>query len=155
MGRRPPSTVRRETEKTMSTDEHARPRGFMAIGVFFLFGATMAAYAAATLLKPGTVLDRLWVLNKTGHAQLAALGKGVALGFVVLSGLLCAAAVGWFRRRYWGWVLGTTIIAINAAGDLISGVRGEWLKGAVGFAIAGLLLIYMTRPGVRNYFGTE
>jgi hypothetical protein len=45
--------------------------------------------------------------------------------------------------------------AINAAGDLINGVRGEWLKGAVGVALAGLLLFYMSRPGVRNYFGTE
>ena len=137
----------------MGTDEHDRPRGFVAIGVFFVFGATMAAYAAATLLKPRTVLDRLWVLNKPGHAQLASLGKGVALGFVVLSALLCAAAVGWFRRRYWGWVLGATIIAINAAGDLINGVRGEWRKGAVGVVIAGLLLFYMTRSGVRKYFG--
>jgi len=115
----------------------------------------MAAYAAVTLLKPGTVLDRLWALNKTGHAQLASLGKGAGLGFVVLSALLCAAAVGWFQRRYWGWVLGTTIIALNAAGDLINGVMGEWLKGAVGVAIAGLLLIYMTRSEVRNYFATK
>ena len=112
----------------------------------------MAAYAAVTLLKPGTVLDGLWVLNKTGHAQLASLGKGFGLCFAGLSASLWAAAVGWFRRRYWGWVLGTTIIAINAAGDFINGVRGEWLKGAVGVAIAGLLLFYMTRSGVRNYF---
>ena len=136
----------------MGTDENDRPRGFVAIGVFFVFGATMAAYAAATLLKPGTVLDRLRVLNKTGHTQLVSLGKGVALGFVVLSALLCAAAVGWFRRRYWGWALGTTIIAINAAGDLVNGLRGEYLGGAVGVAIAGLLLFYMTRSGVRKYF---
>jgi hypothetical protein len=136
----------------MGTEEDQRPQGFVPIGVFFLFGATMAAYAAVTLLKPGTVLDRLWVLNQTGHAQLASLGKGVALGFVVLSALMCAAAVGWFRQRYWGWVLGTTIIAINATGDLINGARGEWLKGAVGVTIAGLLLFYMTRSGVRNYF---
>ena len=113
----------------------------------------MAAFAAATLLKPGTVLDRLWALNKTGHSQLLSLGKGAGIGFAVLSALLCAAAVGWFRRRYWGWVLGTTIIAINAAGDLVNGVMGERLKGAVGVAIAGLLLFYMTRSRVRNYFG--
>ncbi len=112
----------------------------------------MAAYAAVTLLKPGTALDRLWALNKAGHIQLATFGKSAGLGFVVLSALMCAAAVGWFRRRFWGWVLGTTIIAINAAGDLINGVLGEWLKGAVGVAIAGLLLIYMTRSIVRNYF---
>jgi hypothetical protein len=115
----------------------------------------MAAYAAVTLIKPGTVLDQLWVLNKTGHAQLAPLGKGAGLGSVVLSTLLCTAAIGWFRRRYWGWVLGTTIIVINAAGDLVNGAMGEWLKGAVGVAIAGLLLIYMTRSEVRNYFGTK
>jgi hypothetical protein len=43
----------------MDTEEDQRPRGFVPIGVFFLFGATMAAYAAITLLEPGTVLDRL------------------------------------------------------------------------------------------------
>src|SRR5450631_176756 len=136
----------------METGEHERPRGFVAIGIFFLFGATIAAFAAVTLLKPGTALDRLWVLNKTGHVPLASLGEAAGLGFVVPSALMCAAAVGWFRRRYWGWLLGTTIIAINAADDLINGARGEWLKGAVGVAIAGLLLFYMTRSGVRNYF---
>jgi hypothetical protein len=138
----------------VAADEYQRPRGFTAIGAFFLFGATMAAYAAVTLLQPGTVLDKLWVLNKTGHAQLASLGKGAGLGFVVLSALLCAASVGWFRRRYWGWVLGTTIVAINVAGDLVNLLIAEHLKGAVGVTIAGLLLIYMIRPGVRNYFST-
>jgi hypothetical membrane protein len=139
----------------MGIDEHKRPRGFVAIGVFFLFGASMTAYAAATLLRPGTVLDRLWVLNQTGHAQLASLGKGAGLGFVVLSALLFTASVGWFRRRYWGWVLGSTIIAINAAGDLVNLAIGEHLKGAAGVAIAGLLLFYMTRSGVRTYFGAR
>jgi hypothetical protein len=92
----------------METDELKRPRGFVPIGVFFMLGTTMAAHAAATLLKPGTALDALWVLNKTGHAQLAALGPVAGLGFVTLSALMGAASVGWFRRHYWGWLLGTT-----------------------------------------------
>jgi hypothetical protein len=136
----------------METGENRRPRGFVPLGVFFLFGTTMTAYAAITLLKPGTTLDRLWALNKTGHAELASLGKSAGLGFMVLSALMCAASVGWFRRRHWGWALGTTIIAINVAGDLVNLARGERLKGAVGVAIAGPLLIYMTRSRVRNYF---
>jgi len=144
--------VHHGTEQKMGTEEDQRPRGFVPIGVFFLVGATMAAYAAVTLLKPGTALDALWALNRTGHAQLASLGKGAGLGFVVLSALLCAAAVGWFQRRSWGWLLGVTIIALNAAGDLVNLVIGEHMKGAVGVAIAGLLLIYMTTGGVRNYF---
>ncbi|HYU46265.1 MAG TPA: hypothetical protein VEK84_08830 [Terriglobales bacterium] len=129
-----------------------RPRGFAAIGAFFVFGATMAAYAAVTLLKPGTFLDVLWALNKRGHAGLVLLGGGAVLLFAVLSVLLGLAALGWFRRKYWGWMLGVTIIAINATGDLINGAMGEWLKGAFGVVIAGLLLIYMTNSGVRKYF---
>jgi hypothetical protein len=134
----------------MGPDEPNRPRGFVAIGVFFAFGATMAAYAAVTLLRPGTILDALWALNKRGHAGLVLLGRSAVLLFAVLSVLLGLAAVGWFRRKYWGWMLGVTIIAINATGDLINAVMGEWLKGAVGVVIAGLLLIYMTR--VKSYF---
>jgi hypothetical protein len=139
----------------MGSEEDQRPRGFIPIGIFFLFGATMAAYASVTLLKPGTALDSLWVLNRSGHTQLASLGKAAGLGFVVLSALMFAAAVGWFRRRYWGWVLGTAIIATNAAGDLANLTMGEHWKGAAGVAIAGLLLIYMTRPRVRRRFGTK
>ena len=47
-----------------------QPVGFVWIGAFFVFGATMAAYAAFTLFKPGTALDALWGLNQKGHAGL-------------------------------------------------------------------------------------
>jgi hypothetical protein len=36
-----------------------KPRGFTVIGVFLFFGAVMAAFAATTLLRRGTPLDRL------------------------------------------------------------------------------------------------
>ena len=112
----------------------------------------MAAFAGLTLLVPGTSLDTLWTLNKRGHEGLAALGRLAALPFVVLSPMLGIAAAGWFRRRRWGWMLGVTIIAINLAGDLGQIAFGERWKGAVGVAIAGLLLIYMTRSNVRSHF---
>ena len=129
-----------------------RPRGFVSLGAFFAFGAALAAYAAITLLNPGTLLDRLWVLNQKGHDQLAELRRGGALLFVVLSVALGSAAVGWFRRRPWGWALGTAIITVNAIGDLGQIAFGERWKGVLGVALAGALLIYLTRPGVRNYF---
>jgi uncharacterized membrane protein (DUF2068 family) len=136
----------------MDRDAPRRPRGFAAIGAFFVFGATMTAYAAVTLLVPGTFLDALWALNKRGHAGLLLLGRTAAVLFVVLCVLMALAAFGWFRRRRWGWVLGVTIIAMNAVGDVVNLARGEGLKGVVGVLIAGLLLIYMTRSEVRGYF---
>jgi hypothetical protein len=120
--------------------------------VFFVFGATMAAYAAFTLAWPGTPLDALWALNKRGHEGLATLGRMAAIPFGALSAALACAAVGWFRRCYWGWILGVTVIGINMAGDLGQLVMGEGPKGALGVAVAGALLVYMTRPGVRTYF---
>ncbi len=112
----------------------------------------MATYAALTLAYPGTPLDMLWALNKRGHEGLATLGRVAAVPFVALSVALACAAVGWFRRRYWGWVLGVTIIGINMAGDFGQLIIGERLKGVVGVVIAGALLIYMLRPRTRNYF---
>jgi hypothetical protein len=132
-----------------------RPSGFLALGIFFFFGALMATFAATTLLNPGTFLDRAWELNPLAHAQLMPIAKIAGVGFVVLAVVLLLAGVGWFRRRRWGWVLGTSVIGVNMIGDLINSARGEWLKGAVGVVIAGLLLFYLTRPGVRDYFRGE
>lgn len=128
-----------------------RPAGFLPLGIFFFFGATMAAYAALTLLKPGTSLDRAWTLNPVAYAQLLPLAPLIAVPFALLSLLLLLAGLGWFRRRRWGWILGTAIIALNLAGDLIHLAMGDW-KSVVGVVIAGLLLVYMTRPAMRYFF---
>jgi hypothetical protein len=125
------------------------------IGVFFVFGATMAAYAALTLAFPGTPLDALWALNKGGHQGLLWLGRIAAIPFMVLSVALACTAVGWFRRRRWGWILGVTVIGINMAGDLSQVAMGERLKGVVGVVIAGAVLIYMTRPAIKRIFSKD
>jgi len=122
------------------------------IGVFFVFGATMAAYAGFTLIVPGTPLDGLWALNRRGHEQLAGLGRWAGAPFVIVSPALALAAIGWLRRRYWGWFLGVSIVAINALGDLINLGVGERWKGAIGLAIAGSLLAYMLSDKVKTYF---
>jgi hypothetical protein len=129
----------------------ARPSGFLPLGIFFFFGSVMATYAAVTLLEPGTFLDRAWQLNPTGHAELSSLGRAIGIPFLLLAAALLAAGIGWFRRRRWGWILGTTIIAVNLTGDAIHLLTGD-LKSLVGIPIAGLLLFYMTRNRVRNYF---
>lgn len=138
--------------KTMKSSLHIRPRGFAAIGIFFFFGAVMASYAAITLLLPGTFLDWGWALNATAHAQLSALGRIIAFPFAILATALGLAGVGWFKRRFWGWALGFSLIAINLTGDAFRLLSGEVLQGTVGVLIAGLLLIYMASARVRHYF---
>lgn len=132
-----------------------RPAGFLPLGIFFFFGSVMASFAAFTLFKPGTILDRAWALNKSAHAELMAIGPIMSGPFAVLAVALLVTGVGWRKRRYWGWKLGVTVIAINLVGDVVNTVRGERMKGAIGITIAGLLLVYMTRREMQDYFRVQ
>jgi hypothetical protein len=135
-----------------SPSQNTRPIGFLPLGIFFFFGTAAASYAALTLLDPGTFLDRAWALNPSAHRQFLPFGRVVAVPFLVLAAVLFLTGVGWFRRRYWGWLLGVSLIAANLAGDVANLAMRDWLRGGVGVVIAGLLLVYMTRPRVRRYF---
>ncbi len=123
-----------------------------AVGVFLVFGACMAALAGTTLVWRGTTLDRVWVLNESAYNQLSAAGAPVGALFLVLSAALVTAAVGWFKRRLWGWGLAVGIISTQVAGDFVNLMRGDFLRGSTGLAIAGALLFYLLRPKVRARF---
>jgi hypothetical protein len=129
-----------------------RPLGFTAIGVFLFFGAVMAGLAGTTLLWRGTVLDRAWTLNPTAYRQLSPLGSKIGILFLFLSSALLVSGIGWFRHRLWGWRLAVAIIATQVLGDIINLVRGDWLRGATGVAIAGALLICLLSSRIRAEF---
>lgn len=112
------------------------PRGITGVGVFLFFGTAMATLAGTLLIHPGTILDRAWVLNPVAHGELARFGKPIGIVSLLLGALLAAAATGWCRRRYWGWLLTVVIVMTQVAGDLINFIRGDHLRGGVGFAIA-------------------
>jgi hypothetical protein len=136
----------------MASAPNPRPRGWLAIGIFLIWGAAMATFAGVTLIFPGTFLDRAWALNPVGHAGLTARGRWVGFLFPLLGLTLAAAGMGWLKRRRWGWVLAILLIGGNAAGDLVRLASGAWVAGTVGVLMAGALLVYMTRPGMRHVF---
>jgi hypothetical protein len=122
------------------------------MAAFLLFATAMASFAGATILCPGTALDRLWQLNPRAHRDLAPFGKTVGVLFLLLAVALALAAAGWFRRRIWGWRLAVTIIAMQLLGDLGNALSGHPAEGAIGVLIAGLLLFYLSRKSVRLAF---
>ena len=130
-------------------------RGLTVVAVFLFFGAAMAALAGITLVFPGTILDQAWRLNPVAHAQLAVLGAPVGIVVLLLAGVLAVAAIGWWRRRRWGWTLAVVITAIQVLGAFLNLLRGDLLRGAAGLVIASALLFYMTRPRVRAAFGSQ
>ncbi len=105
-----------------------RPPGMAAFGVFLVFGVVMACLAGITLAWPGTHLDRIWALNPNAYNHLSSFGRKVGILFLVLSATLALAAVGWTRRRLWGWRLAVAIIAIQLLGDIVNVFRGDYLR---------------------------
>ncbi len=124
----------------------------IAVGVFLVFGACMAALAGTTLVWPGTALDKVWALNKAAYRQLSPAGRSIGGLFLLLSVILLTASVGWFKRRLWGWGLAVAIISTQVAGDIVNLFRGDLLRGGTGLTIAGALLFYLLRPHVRTKF---
>ena|SRR5437588_11168105 len=130
----------------------ASARAMTAVGVFLVFGACMAALAGTTLVWHGTALDALWALNEAAYRQLSDAGRLIGALFLLLSATLAGAAVGWFKRRLWGWQLAVGIISTQVAGDVVNFVRGDFLPSGAGLTIAGALLFYLLRPKVRATF---
>jgi hypothetical protein len=130
----------------------ASPLAMTAVGVFLVFGACMSGLAGTTLLWRGTTLDRMWALNPTAYRKLAPLGGTVGPLFLLLSATMGVASVGWFKRRFLGWQLTVGVISTQVAGDFVNLVRGDVLRGGMGFTIAGVLLFYLLRPKVRTTF---
>jgi hypothetical protein len=112
----------------------------------------MSGLAGMTLVWRGTTLDRMWALNPTAYRKLAPLGGAVGPLVLLLSATMAFASVGWFRRRFWGWGLTVGIISTQVAGDSINLIRGDFVRGCTGLAIAGALLLYLLRPKVRTTF---
>ena len=137
-----------------SADPKQRPNQLVVIGigVFLLLGCSMAVLAGTMLLWPRTALDRLWSLNPTAHKAFAPFGNSIGPLFYVLSIVLVTAAVGWFKRRIWGWRLTVAIISTQVVGDFVNLIRGDLLRGCIGLLIAGLLLIFLLRSNTRTMF---
>lgn len=114
----------------------------------------MACLASVTLIWPGTILDRMWRLNPPAYSKLAPLGMTTGIFFLALSAILAIAGTGWFKRRRWGWLLAVAIIAMQVLGALVNAFIGDVLRVAIGFIIAGALLIYLLQPDVRLQFGS-
>lgn len=94
----------------------------------------------------------MWVLNSAAYKRLVPFGGVASVLFLLLGAALAVAGIGWFKRRLWGWRLAVVSIASQVLGDLVNVLRGDVVKGAIGFTICWGLLFYLLRSEVRAAF---
>jgi hypothetical protein len=66
--------------------------------------------------------------------------------------IFAATALGWLKRRLWGWRMAVAIIATQVLGDLANLVLGRIVEGGIGAIVAGGLLAYLLQNPVRSVF---
>ena len=104
------------------------------------------------MLLPGSVLDAMWRIKPEEHQQLLRAGNLAAIGFIGLAAIMGVTSLGAFRRRRWAWRLALIVFAVNGVGDAVRIAFGAPVEGAVGVAVVASILLWLTRPHVRDLF---
>lgn len=150
-----------------------RPTGVTILGVLFVIGGafallggigTLAAIPFAINMMPNAVNNGLELngspltpsqqsaLIEASGPTLAAIGVIlIPLGIASL-----AVAYGLFKAKSWAWsiavVLSAILFAINVV-SLVTGSMSAITSAVVGMAINAIVLYYLSRRNVRQYFG--
>ena len=129
-----------------------RPVGIAVLAVFSVVASVIAGIAAASLAWPGSPLEPRWQLNPRGHDVLARMDGWAVLLLAIVSGACVMAGMGLWLARRWGYTLAIVGLSIHLVGDILNVVLGIEPRAIVGIPIVIALLVYLSRPHVRNAF---
>jgi hypothetical protein len=150
-----------------------RPTGVTILGVLFVIGGafallggigTFAAIPFATNMMQNAVNNDPEVNGSPlTPSQQSALIEGsgpilTVIGAVLIPIGIASLVVGYglFKAKSWAWSVAVVLSAILFAINVISLVTGNLsaiTSAVVGMAINGIILYYLSRRNVRQYFG--
>ncbi len=111
--------------------------GIIAALFLFAFAALFAVLAPMSLAEMKSAVPFLSFLFAVGSVFFAILG---AVQLVISYGL--------WKGATWAWWIYVILLALGIASSLLS-----LPQGVVGLVLNGIILYYMTRPRVKEYFG--
>ena len=112
----------------------------------------MSGTSLVALLAPGGFLEPMWRVNPRSHEQFLAMGIWAPVLMAVVCAACSTAAVGLWRRRRWGFVVGVALLATSLAGDLANALSGLEPRAWFGVPIAVLFLALLLAPRSRAWF---
>jgi hypothetical protein len=129
-----------------------KPLGIFLIAMFFAVATCVLVGVGTALLWPESKLEIIWALYPARRSLLMPYRVWLGPGFLALAIVMLSASIGCFRHRKWGWSLAVGIFLVNGASDTGQMLLGHFLEGGIGVAVAGAILLYLSRPRVRTTF---
>jgi hypothetical protein len=131
-----------------------RPFGITILSALVLIVSFIALAVGISALIPGTPLDALWNIKNSFPAGFQTTLNGKIFGsFILILGIIMlTSAYGLIKGNKIAWWIVLTVFTINLTADIISVIIGKGIDNISGIIIVGVLLVYMTRPSVKNYF---
>jgi hypothetical protein len=145
-----PESEARPAREPRSTPPH--PWTVTALSLFFGFGTLMSFLSFVALLFPGGFLEPMWRLNPRARENFATMGLWGPLLMLVVSFACASAAIGLWRGKRFGYVLGLTLLIVSLLGDLANAVLGIEPRAWIGVPIAALLIWVLATGRARAFF---
>src|SRR6266704_5938649 len=141
-----------------------RPDGIRFLGGIALLAGIMLLFAVISLGIPyypnwtyGPGLIGAWIILCFGYVGFGQFLPALSLAMIVMLAILyLAAGIGFFSGRRWAWTLGIALTLVGVASSILQTIT--WTQYGFGFfavpgpIVAGLALVYLTRPLARNFF---
>lgn len=113
-----------------------RPQGITILGILAILIGLLGVVGGAVLL---TSPDAIVV--------------GLSAFAVVVGILYLVTGIGFLRGAPWGWIMGLVVSVLALARNVIEAVQGGVAFAIPGIVVALIILYYLTRPKVKEFFG--
>lgn len=123
--------------------------------MFFAAGGLISFTSCISLLFPGSFLEPMWRLNPRAREAF----QGMSGNAIILLGVVCiactSAAIGLWGGKKWGYLIALSLLIVNLLGDTANVLLGIEPRAVIGIPIVMLLLFYLSRRSIREFFNHE
>lgn len=131
-----------------------RPGRITALSIFFAVGTIMSFTAAISLFFPKSFLQPIWKLNPHGLEAFHHIGIWAIVLLLVVSIFCGLTAFGLWYGKLWGFRIAIGMLIINLIGDIYNFASGTEPRAVIGIPIVGLILFFISKPEIKEYFQT-
>jgi uncharacterized membrane protein (DUF2068 family) len=150
----------------MQSAAKSRPTGVTIIGILTIISGILMIGSGLTLAAVAAVIPVISSMGDQTNAFQSQIPSSIpaefigvallAIGiiFTIIGIISLVVAYGLFKAKKWAWTISVGLSIISIAMGVISIATGN-IGSIVSIAISGVILYYLYKPHVKEYFGKQ